>query len=168
MKQRISIEIISFLLILLFGYAAVSKLLEYETFKVQLSNSPFISQFAGILAWALPIAEIFLVLTLVFTRMRLLGMYISLFLMTMFTAYIYAMLKYSYYIPCSCGGVLSKMSWSTHLLFNILFVALSVAGIFLQTRMGLLKQAGKSAAPESKLSSSTYTSAFYNNPIKSV
>ena len=129
MKKSTVVEIISSLLVLLFMYAAVSKLLDYQTFKVQLSKSPFITQFASITAWALPIGEILVGLALTFKRTRLIGLYVSLFLMTMFTAYIYAMLHYSYYIPCSCGGILSEMTWTQHLWFNIGFVVLSITGI---------------------------------------
>ena len=46
MKQKVTIEIISFLLILLFVYAVSSKLFDYNTFKIQLSNSPFLKPFA--------------------------------------------------------------------------------------------------------------------------
>lgn len=128
------LEIISFLLILLFMYAAVSKLLDYQTFKIQLGKSPFITQFASLTAWALPVGEIIVGLALVSNKTRLLGLYASLFLMTMFTAYIYAMLQFSYYIPCSCGGILSKLDWNDHLWFNIFFVALSVIGIILKVK----------------------------------
>lgn len=156
MKRKISLEIISSLLVLLFVYAAVSKLNDYETFKVQLSKSPFITDYAVILAWALPIGEILVGLALVFRRIRLLGFYASLFLMTMFTAYIYIMLHYSYYIPCSCGGILSEMDWNTHLWFNAGFVLLSVAGILLQTKE--IKLRSKRAIAESKdLPSVVYT-----------
>ena len=54
--------------------------------------------------------------------------------MTMFTAYIWAMLHYSYYVPCSCGGVLSKMGWDAHMWFNVGFTLLSVTGITLQSK----------------------------------
>lgn len=119
---------------MLFMYAAVSKLLDYETFKLQLSKSPFITEFAGVTAWALPIGEIMVALALTFKKTRLVGLYASLFLMTMFTAYIYAMLRFSYDIPCSCGGILSKMGWEEHLWFNIGVVILSILGIFQQAK----------------------------------
>jgi hypothetical protein len=134
MKRTTVVEIISSLLILLFMYAAVSKLLDYETFKVQLSKSPFITQFAGVTAWALPIGEIMVALALTFKPTRMPGLYASLFLMTMFTAYIWAMLNYSYYVPCSCGGILSKMDWNTHLWFNVGFIIISITGIFLNIK----------------------------------
>jgi hypothetical protein len=137
------VEIISSLLILLFMYAAVSKLLDYQTFKVQLSKSPFITDFAEVTAWALPVGEILVGLALASKRTRLLGLYASLFLMTMFTAYIWAMLNYSYYVPCSCGGILSKMGWNEHFWFNLAFVAASAFGIcFLETTTHRSVQSG--------------------------
>jgi len=33
-------------------------------------------------------------------------------------------------MPCSCGGVLEKMSWSDHLVFNISFVILSLVALY--------------------------------------
>lgn len=128
-------ELIASLLILLFFYTAVSKLLEYQTFKLQLGKSPFITQFSSLIAWMIPMGEIFIGAALIFKRTRLLGLYGSLFLMTMFTAYIYAMLNYSYDLPCSCGGIISKMTWTQHLWFNIGFVILCIVGILLQTKL---------------------------------
>ena len=133
-RKNLAVEIISSLLILLFVYTALSKLLDFDTFKLQLSKSPFITDFASTVAWALPVGELLVGLALVFKKTRLLGLYASLFLMTMFTAYIYAMLHYSYDLPCSCGGIISKMSWTQHLWFNAGFVGLSIVGIVLQSK----------------------------------
>lgn len=133
LSPTVFVEIITFLIIVLFMYAAVSKLLDYENFKYQLGKSPFITNISGITAWTIPAGEIIVALLLVSKRTRLFGSYASLFLMTMFAAYIYAMLNYSYYLPCSCGGVLSEMNWSEHLWFNIGFVMLSIMNILLLT-----------------------------------
>jgi hypothetical protein len=132
-KKSAVAEIISSLLVLLFMYAAITKLLDYSTFKLQLAQSPFITKFSGFTVWSLPSSEILVSLVLVNKKFRLLGLYASLFLMTMFTAYIYAMLHFSFYIPCSCGGIISKMDWTQHLWFNTFFVILSIVGILLET-----------------------------------
>ena len=50
--------------------------------------------------------------------------------MVMFTAYIYLILNYSDFIPCSCGGVLEDLSWTQHLIFNIVFIFLAGVAIF--------------------------------------
>ena len=56
--QKVILELICLLYILLFVYAAVSKLLDFENFQVQLGQSPLLSAFAGWVAWIVPIVEI--------------------------------------------------------------------------------------------------------------
>lgn len=132
MRKTTIIEITCCLLAILFVYASVSKLIDYNTFKLQLNKSPFLTSFSNSIAYTLPIVEIIIALLLAIPVMRLIGLYASLFLLTLFTAYLIAMLNFSYYIPCSCGGVLSSLSWQQHIIFNIVFIILSLMGIFIQ------------------------------------
>lgn len=133
MKKSTIVEVISSLLIFLFIYAALSKILDLDTFRYQLSQSPFISNISGFVTWAIPVGEILIAVSLIYKRTRLAGLYLSFFLMLLFTGYIYIMLRYSSYLPCSCGGVLSDMSWKQHFIFNLGFTGWSVAGIMAQT-----------------------------------
>ena len=103
-NRRIT-EIVTCLLVILFTYAALSKLLDYGTFRFQLGRSPYLTKMAGMVAWAMPTAELVTVSLLVIPRSRQAGLYASFFLMLLFSGYIYAMLHFSYYVPCSCGGV---------------------------------------------------------------
>jgi uncharacterized membrane protein YphA (DoxX/SURF4 family) len=123
--------IISYLLLLLFLYAAVSKLLDFETFTVQLAQSPLLSAYAGIIAWLVPGIEIVIAMLLMVPRLRTIALYAAFTLMVMFTAYIYIILNFSDFIPCSCGGVLEKMSWTQHLFFNLAFIVLAALTLFL-------------------------------------
>ncbi len=129
MKQESAIKIICSLLVFLFVYAAVSKLLDYSTFRVQLSQSPYITRFAEIIAWALPVIELIVAVSFVFSNLRFYAFYAALFLLSLFTAYLVAMLNFSYYIPCSCGGVLASLSWKQHIVLNTIFILLSLTGI---------------------------------------
>lgn len=131
MKQETAIKIICTLLVFLFAYAAISKLLDYSTFHVQLSQSPYITRFADVIAWALPVIELIVAVSFAFSSLRLFAFYAVLFLLSLFTAYLVAMLNFSYYIPCSCGGLLSSLSWKQHIVFNIVFILLSLTGILL-------------------------------------
>jgi hypothetical protein len=126
------IDLAVFLVIILFTYAALSKLLEYDKFTVQLSQSPLLTAFAGVVAWAIPTLEIVLAVLIAIPRMRLYGLYGSYTLMVIFTAYIVAITRFSDYVPCSCGGVLQKLGWTEHLIFNLFFVALCGIAIVLQ------------------------------------
>lgn len=128
--KSIILEIICLLYVLLFVYAAVSKLLDFENFQVQLGQSPLLSAFAGWVAVAVPVGELAIAGLLAYPPFRFKALVGSYMLMTMFTVYIYLILNYSAFIPCSCGGILEKMNWDQHLVFNIVFMALAVVGLF--------------------------------------
>lgn len=133
-RSNVAMGIICTLIITLFVYAATAKLLDYYNFQFGLTESPFIAPFANILAWGVPVTEYLIVALLVLPATRLPGLYASFVLMSLFTIYIAAMLLSSSDIPCSCGGVLEEMSWSTHIVFNCFFVALSAWGIYLHRK----------------------------------
>lgn len=122
MKKRVFIEIISNLMILLFVYTGLIKILHRETFEIQISKSPYLTDYSIPVSWAIPILELVAVALLIFQKTRILGLYLSFALMTLFTEYIGAMLKYSDYLPCSCGGIIAKMNWTAHLFFNLFFM----------------------------------------------
>lgn len=136
--KRISVETVCLLYVLLFVYAAVGKLLDYENFRVQLGQSPLISSFAGWLSWTLPLSELLTALLLLIHETRIYGLYLSYFLRVLFTTYIFIILNYSASIPCSCGGVLEQMGWQEHLWFNVFFIVLAVVGIILLQRKAKL------------------------------
>lgn len=133
-KMRlIFIEIIVALFVVLWLYTGLNKLLDYSTFKSQLAKSPFVEYLAGLIGLTLPTGEIFIGAILVYKRTRLLGLYLSFSLMLLFTGYIWMMLRYAYDLPCSCGGVLTRLSWQDHLWFNSAFVLFSVIAIIFET-----------------------------------
>lgn len=135
--------ICSSLLILLFTYAAVSKLSDYEHFVRVLGESPLIHKGADITGWLLPAAELVLVLLLFFPVTRKAGFVFSFFLLLLFTLYLIYMLLFSANLPCSCGGVISKMSWKQHVLFNVFFTGVSIAGILSEKNITFLRRQAK-------------------------
>lgn len=145
------VQVICLLYVLLFVYAGVSKILDFENFQVQLGQSPLLSAFASWISWVVLAAEFITAILLLIPKYRKAGLAGSLALMTMFTAYIFIILHYSSFIPCSCGGILEKMSWNVHLAFNIFFVLLSILALTLN---GSLRETGKANfkyAPSFKL-----------------
>lgn len=133
MKRKIAIEVISFLFIALFAYAAFVKLLDFQKFTVQVGQSPLLAGFGNTIPWIVISLETLLSVLLVMPRLRLLAFFGAFSLMTMFTAYIMAILNFSSYVPCSCGGVLEKLGWTEHLIFNVMFMLLGLIGIVLQS-----------------------------------
>lgn len=133
--KSIILRIICLLYVLLFVYVSISKLLDFENFQVQLGQSPLLSAFAFWVSWLVPIMELLIAFLLLISRFRQIGLIAALSLMSMFTAYIFIILHYSSFVPCSCGGVLEKMSWNVHLVFNLFFILLTIIGIVIQDEL---------------------------------
>lgn len=132
MTRKIAVDIVVFSYIMLFVYAALTKLLDYQKFVVQLGQSPILTDYAQVLAVVVPFIELGISLMLIFPKTRLKGLYAAFGLMVMFTTYIVLASRFSDYVPCSCGGVLEGMTWTQHLIFNTVFVLLALIGILLQ------------------------------------
>ena len=141
--RKALIEAISLLYVLLFIYAATSKLFDFQNFQVQVGQSPMLSIFADWISPSLICIEFLIAVMLLNRRTKMTALFFSLGLMTMFTAYIFILLHYSSFVPCSCGGVLEKMSWNTHLIFNIFFVVLAVYAILLNAKPTHSSSSGK-------------------------
>lgn len=124
-----SSELVPSLLVILFVYTAFSKLGHVRLFKSVLEGIPFISSGAIVLVWAIPLAELFIALLLVFPITRLGGLYASLILLSVFTGYLIYLVSFVSHLPCSCGGVISAMSWPQHVVFNLVFIGLTIIGI---------------------------------------
>ena len=121
-------EIISALFILLFVYAAVSKLIDHQGFLHAIQDSPLLEPFTGVISWLVPLAEITISILLFTPKFRSIGLLCSMLLMGLFTLYISYMLLFIPHLPCSCGGALSGLTWTQHLAFNITFTILGLLG----------------------------------------
>ncbi|OPC66458.1 tellurium resistance protein TerC [Elizabethkingia bruuniana] len=126
--------IVSYFFVLLFCYAAISKMLDFENFQVQLAQSPLLSAYAGFVSYAVLIMEFATAILLCIQKTNRIGLYASLGLMAAFTIYIYLILNYSDFVPCSCGGILEKLGWTEHLIFNIGCVALAITAILIKQK----------------------------------
>lgn len=129
MKKAILSETITALLVLLFLYAAFSKLADFAAFKAAMAKQPFPRWLPRATVYALPAVEISTAVLLVPAKTRLAGLCMFCGLMGLFTLYITAILLHLFpYVPCTCGGIISRLGWPQHLVFNLAFVALGIWG----------------------------------------
>jgi uncharacterized membrane protein YphA (DoxX/SURF4 family) len=134
MLKRTIPSIVAHLLVVLFLYTGISKLMEYTVFKEQIAASPILAPIAPFVAWALPLTEFIVAVLLFIPAWRLRGLYTSFVLMLMFTGYVIALVSFSKELPCSCGGVLQEMSWSQHIVFNSVFTLLALVAALLERK----------------------------------
>ncbi|MES2828722.1 MAG: MauE/DoxX family redox-associated membrane protein [Bacteroidota bacterium] len=122
-------EVIANLFLILLVYTATAKFLTIQKFASTLSKSPLIGSMSVQIAWIIPAAEILISLMLIINATRKKGLYASFFLMVIFTAYLLYMVLSESKLPCSCGGMISTLSWQQHIWFNLVFVFLAALGI---------------------------------------
>jgi len=127
--------ITSYFFILLFCYAAISKVFDFENFQIQLAQSPLTNPYSVVISYTVIASELLIVVLLSSPKMRNIGLHATFALMSAFTVYIYVILNYSDNIPCSCGGVLEKLGWSEHLVFNIVCSLMALAAMTLNSKV---------------------------------
>ena len=132
--RNLIVTIISYLFVLLFVYAAVSKMIEFEVFHSQLSQSPLLTNYSSLLVFIIPCIEILIAIILLLPKLQYLALYASGILMLLFSLYIVAILNFSPSIPCSCGGILENLGWEQHLYVNLVFVVLAFTASFLHQK----------------------------------
>ncbi|TDO19378.1 methylamine utilization protein MauE [Pedobacter duraquae] len=126
-------DAISYLFVLLFVYTAVSKFMTIGTFQKVLGHYPLLSGYTVFVSYAVPIIELIAALLLIIPRTKIVGMVGSLILMIGFLLYIlFMMYSLGPSLPCSCGGIISKLSWKEHIWFNTILIIL--AGFALRIR----------------------------------
>ena len=127
--------VLTCLLIFLFSYTAIDKLINLQQNVIVLSNMPFVKPLASYLALIIPLLELFTVLLLMIPNTNFAGLYCSLLLMVAFTVYLVAMLTTNNNLPCTWGGVLDKMSWKAHLVFNMVITAMIAVWIITSRKL---------------------------------
>jgi hypothetical protein len=133
-RHNIFSNIISSLFILIFVYTAITKMFSIGALVYTLRKLDLLTDMAPYMAWFIVTGELAISLLLLFTTTRLLGLYASLALMSIFTVYIAYMLITASHLPCSCGGIIQKLSWKGHLVLNTFLVFVAAFGIYYERK----------------------------------
>lgn len=121
--------------ILLFTYTAINKIFDINSFVFVLNKLKWIAPLAGYFAWLFIIAELITAALLLKRSARYIGLISSLVLMFTFTTYITAMLLFASKLPCSCGGIIGRLSWDQHLILNIVLVVMATIGLYAEKKL---------------------------------
>lgn len=124
-------DFICALLLLLFLYTGINKIVEHHLFQYFLTRTPVLSGSAKWWSWVLPFSELFIALLLFIKSLRITGLYLSILLLFVFTVYLIYLVTNFSDLPCNCGGVLNQLSWKQHIFFNISFLMLAVSAVAL-------------------------------------
>lgn len=136
MKKKTILEVITILLIVLWCYSGAVKLLEYNVFSAQLQSSPLLKGIGSFVAVTLPCVEILTAVLLLRLKTKLMGLYASAVLLSLFTVYISCLfIFFSTDIPCSCSGIIEHLGWKGHLIFNLTALILTIIATRIQKNL---------------------------------
>jgi putative oxidoreductase len=135
MKRSAIIHSVTSLLVLLFVYTATSKLLDYDAYRLEMRRQVLPAILLPVLTPVLPAAELLMAPLLLIKATHRIGLYAACLLMLLFTIYVGLAVAGVYpHLPCTCGGVISGMSWTAHLALNIIFLLLTIVAIVFENR----------------------------------
>lgn len=130
------INILHFAVFILFLYSAITKSLDFDLFVNTLDKSPFFLNInTKAIAIAVIVLEIIIPIFLFFELTSKIGYFLSFFSLFLFTGYILMMMKFSPYLPCSCGGLIELLSWTQHIYINIVFMIISALLFFKSSKI---------------------------------
>ncbi|MFZ5977600.1 MAG: MauE/DoxX family redox-associated membrane protein [Bacteroidota bacterium] len=123
------VHIFSSVLIFVFLYSSLQKIINFNNFIATLSKSLFLyNEFTKETGIFVILIEIAIVLLLISSRLKIWGFLFSFLILLLFNGYIILMIVYSPYLPCSCGGFIEELTWGQHIAFNFLLIAFSLYG----------------------------------------
>ncbi len=132
---------ITILLLTLWIPVVFDKVTKFANFKAGIMQQPLPGWLLGVLVYLLLFLEISTVLLLIPFRTRKVGYWLSFGLLLSFTVYVgLALLGVWGQVPCSCGSVISGMSWRQHFLFNCSFLILNAYGLKQITKSNVHRQ----------------------------
>ena len=129
---------ISLFFVLLLSYAAISKIIVFRNFRSQLGQSPGLEAYPGLVACGVIFVQLLAIWMICYRSYRLLGLWITFGMVTVFTGYNGFILMDSNNLPCTCIGIFEKMTWKDNLVLNIGLMITALTGI-ITLKVGRLK-----------------------------
>jgi hypothetical protein len=130
LKLNYIVQTICSLFILLFVYTALSKLQNFNAFVNVIGKSPLIGGNNHLVAWSIPFSELVVSLLLFLPSTKRIGIFGAFILMSLFTIYVGYMIYFTPHLPCSCGGIIQKLSRTQHLALNLILTVIAATAAF--------------------------------------
>jgi hypothetical protein len=132
------------ILAIVFLYAAIMKGMDFAVFVTDMKKSPLLEPYnTVILAVIVLSVEVTTAVLLTFKKTEGFALYLSFFIMLIFSLYL-SVLYFNYEnAPCSCGGILGRMSYPIHIAFNFSLTVLSLLAILIRKNQSEIKEAVK-------------------------
>jgi hypothetical protein len=125
------------LIVIIYTYSFMEKVLDHDQFTMNLLSSPLISdKYVGLLRYAVPAAELMVLIGVFFFTKRTITYHYTFFLSAVFTAYYVFFFLLTRNSKCGCGKLIESLGFLPHLLLiNLPLVLCSLFLIFYSDRL---------------------------------
>lgn len=133
--QRLGSILPSGILIILWTYTGIDKLVRFEESRIAFLNQTFPTELSEILSYAIPGVELFLAILLLFSTTRWWGFLGTILLMSVFLTYVGLIWTGAFpRVPCNCAGIFESLGWAAHFRMNSGFIILAIWGMWSERR----------------------------------
>jgi hypothetical protein len=123
----------SFLLILIWTYTGLEKLIRFDQSRKAFLNQPMPNWLEEYLAYTIPAIEVLIALLLLFSITRWWGYLGSVLLLTVFITYVGLIWVGAFpRVPCNCAGIIESLGWAEHFVLNLGLIGISILGLRLE------------------------------------
>ncbi|WP_423737296.1 MauE/DoxX family redox-associated membrane protein [Chitinophaga caseinilytica] len=134
-KLAVIIEIAVAILLVVFFYTGIAKLIDRLSFEVNLQQHSIFSGHAHLVSYAAPCLELAIATSLIFSKTRQAGLAASTLLMAFFTGYVIHLMLTLPHLPCSCGGAVGWLTWPQHIAFNVFLTGVAGTAFVLNRKL---------------------------------
>ena len=135
MSAKNLVKLIALALAVLFAYAAVDKLEHYTLFSLQLKRFPVPIPVIFEQVWIIPVAELLIAMLLLLPFFRLKALFVSLFLLGVYTLFLTLMLESRFHLSCKCGEPFQALSLKMHMGVTLVCVFFTGIAVVLSGRL---------------------------------
>jgi hypothetical protein len=135
MKSSAVSDIIAAVLLLVFGYAAISQLFFHHTFYEQLRHGLENPAAAAIVSWAMPCVQLIVCILLWRRATRLKALVTALALLSVYTVYLVRMLPREGKSLCACGELAPWLTLEINILLHTALIFLTSTAIVLAAQL---------------------------------
>lgn len=129
---KISENIFSYLIAVIFSYSFFIKVQDFINFKKKMFQSELINNdLVPLFSYTIPFIEITIAMCILFNIKKSVFLYISFFVLIIFTIYLIALNEYSLFNGCSCGGIFENLTYFQHIIVNLTFIIFNFLAIVL-------------------------------------
>ncbi len=123
-------EICCMALLCMYIFASIGKWIDLPGFQQQVANIYYLEAYAPAIAIVMPVLHVIAAFLLIADKTRLIGLYISLFILMGYTAFIgLNILKYFGPAPCNCVGIWHTVGWEEHYYINWALIFINVIAL---------------------------------------